>query len=85
MLKRLSGRVADPKVASELLRLQKAVTRVDVAAARARYGTRLGAQPVVFSRDEGGLSLRGLLHPLLVWRGNEGPNTTGIEPQVGDT
>lgn len=76
VLKRLSGLVGAPKTASSLLTLQEAVTKVDLAAARARYSARLGGQPVAF-RDpvEGlaedasvGVQLPGLRHPLLVWR-----------------
>ena len=85
VLKKLSALVGAPKASQELLALQEAVTRVDCAAARARYSARLRGQPVVFRdpvEDVGsdgpgslGLRLDQLRHPLLIWR------TTAEQPE----
>jgi len=97
----LSLRVGKPTTAAELLRLNDAVTAIDLAAARARYSAKLGATPVRFvggaadagasggasSGDatsgggRGGLELRGLRHPLLVWRNTgEAPDASAVVP-----
>ena len=68
VLRRLSAALAEPKLAAELVQLQRAVTTVDLAAARARYGARLRARPARFvDVEESGVRLPGLQHPLLVW------------------
>ena len=90
----LSKRVGKPTTAAELLRLNDAVTAIDLAAARARYSAKLGATPVRFvgandgasgGGDDGGggggLELRGLRHPLLVWRSTgEAPDASAVVP-----
>lgn len=70
VLKKLSALVGGAKASVELIALQEAVTRVDCAAARARYSARLDGQPVVFSdaAEATGVRLTQLRHPLLVWR-----------------
>lgn len=73
VLKQLSARIGSPKVAAELVALQAAVTRVDAAAARARFSAKLEGTPVSFCDAVGapmGVQLSQLRHPLLVW-----PNT----------
>jgi len=81
--KELSARVGAPGTAEGLLRLQAAVTTIDLAAARARYAARLGATPVRFGEGAavGGVELRQLRHPLLVWRDNgQAPNASAVVP-----
>ena len=63
--------------------LQAAVTRVDQAAARARYSAKLRGQPVRFCAptDLTGLQLPSLRHPLLVWRStSESPDASRMVP-----
>merc|ERR1719149_371199 len=79
----LSARVGASGTAEGLLRLQAAVTTIDLAAARARYAARLGATPVRFGEGAavGGVELRQLRHPLLVWRDNgQAPNASAVVP-----
>jgi len=81
--KQLSARVGAQGTAEGLLRLQAAVTTIDLAAARARYAARLGATPVRFGEGAavGGVELRQLRHPLLVWRDNgQAPNASAVVP-----
>ena len=81
--KELSARVGVTATAEGLLRLQEAVATIDLAAARARYGARVGATPVRFREDAavGGVELRQLCHPLLVWRDNgKAPNASAVVP-----
>ena len=81
--KELSARVGAPGTAEGLLRLQAAVTTIDLAAARARYAARLGATPVRFGENAAvnGVELRQLRHPLLVWRDNgQAPNASAVVP-----
>lgn len=86
VLKRLSKMVGDPKVASELQMLSDAVTRVDMAAARARYSARMSAAPVKFSKiDEDGLqaenSLGGGMHATSPFFNTTTSHTTSLAKQ----
>ena len=81
--RQFSKRIGDPKVAAELLSLQDAITRVDHAAARARYSARLDGRPVTLCEPlhGGGLELPALRHPLLVWRSTaEAPDASRMVP-----
>lgn len=83
VLKKLSALVGGAKAASELVALQKAVTRVDCAFARARYSHRLRGVPVQFSdaTASAGVRLQQLRHPLLVWRSSsEAPDDSQMVP-----
>jgi DNA mismatch repair protein MutS2 len=83
VLQRLSQRLGSEQVALELETLHLAATRVDIAAARARYSHALGGTPPVFSdvRTDG-LRLPRLFHPLLLApRPGEPPQPAGVVPQ----
>lgn len=81
--KQFSQRIGAPKMSDELLALQQAVTRVDLAAARARYSARLDGRPVTLCEplDPRGLVLPALRHPLLVWRDtSKAPDASQMVP-----
>ncbi|PPT09391.1 Recombination inhibitory protein MutS2 [Geitlerinema sp. FC II] len=66
VLRALTERVAEVK--PDLERLLAIVTTLDLAAARARYGLWLEANPPRFVDTEENTTLRQLRHPLLVWQ-----------------
>lgn len=64
--RRLSEQVAE--VQADLERLLATVTTLDLATARARYSTWLGANPPRFIPPDEQTTLRQLRHPLLIWQ-----------------
>jgi DNA mismatch repair protein MutS2 len=77
--RRLSEQVAE--VQTDLERLLVIVTTLDVATARARYSTWLGANPPRFIPPDEQTTLRQLRHPLLVWQAQheQGPEVVPID------